>query len=255
MRYTPARGGSETLRLKDVIAAAEANDVNLVILQSSAPRQPGGRNWLWQRVAVKGLDEAIRRATFADFLDAIAARRGELLVTASNPMSPRVQLTAVPSGATGAPIGKGLADWAGNIASEWTASIAPHVTGDVMALAVHAHLVDANRQKELQARIVPYLPSWVQGWYLACVAAGLIAWQVSSGWWRRIWPPETRADYPRRIGFLMARATRLAAFLFLFLPLVGFPALFTLLALQLWDGLKLPGRILRRLAGGARGAG
>ena len=40
------------------------------------PRQPGGRNWLWQRIAVGGLDDALKRATLGDFLDALGKARG-----------------------------------------------------------------------------------------------------------------------------------------------------------------------------------
>lgn len=250
LRFTPARGGSETLRLKDVIAAAEDADVNLVLLDSSAPRQPGGRNWLWQRVAVKGLDEAIRRATYADFLNALAANRGQLLVTASEARGPRVQLTAIPTGAVASPVSGGLADWAANWASEMTG----HVTGEVLTLAVHAHVMSSERQKEMDARIVRFLPAWVQGYYLVGIAAGLIAWRISAAWWRRLWPEEARSEYARAIGFYLAKAVRFLAYLLIFLPLAGIPALFAMLAHQLWDGITLPVRLWRRMRGGAKAA-
>lgn len=252
LRFTGSRGSTETIALKEVVAAAEAADVNLVVLRSSASQQPGGRNWLWQRVSVKGLDEAIRRATFADFLNAIAARRGGLLVTASDVRGPRVQLTALPSGATASPVGGGLgggglADWAGNLASEWTGK----VMGDVVTLSVHAHMVASPRQKELDLRLVPYVPAWVQGVYLGSLLAGVIGWRLAGGWFARIWPAEQRREYQGRIGYLLARGARLMAFVLLFLPLAGVPALLATMAMQLWRLITLPAVLLRRRGTGA----
>ena len=64
--------------------AAEEADVNLVVLQSaSTPRQPGGRNWFWQKVEVKGLDEALQRARMADFLNALAGPSRRFAVSAT----------------------------------------------------------------------------------------------------------------------------------------------------------------------------
>ena len=59
----PSSGPEKSLLVRDLLRAAEDADVNLVVLQStSTPRQPGGRNWFWQKVEVKGLDDALQRA-------------------------------------------------------------------------------------------------------------------------------------------------------------------------------------------------
>ena len=76
--------GDAAIRLPDLMAAAERADVNLVILQSATPRQPGTRNWLWQRVSVDGLDGALQRASLADFLNALGAGQSKLMVTAAD---------------------------------------------------------------------------------------------------------------------------------------------------------------------------
>src|SRR5262249_10947582 len=45
----PASGSERSIILSDLIKAAEEADLNLVVLRAGAtPRQPGGRNWLWQ---------------------------------------------------------------------------------------------------------------------------------------------------------------------------------------------------------------
>lgn len=258
IRFTPARGGTEALSLKELLAAAEDADVNLVILESSTPRQPGGRNWLWQRVEVAGLDEAIRRATFADFLSGLAAGRGELLVSASAARGPRVALTAVPSASIGPALGgaareglglerqtRALADWANNWASEFTG----HVTGKVVPLAVHAHVMSSDRQREMDWRFVRFIPAWLQGAFLFGVAAGLVSWRVAWAWWQRLWPAEARGEYASFLGYQLAGIVRLVAFLVLFLPFAGAPALLAMLTLQLWQLFTLPLRLWRRARG------
>ena len=51
----PSSGPEKSLLVRDLLKAAEDADVNLVVLHSaSTPRQPGGRNWLWQKVEVQG---------------------------------------------------------------------------------------------------------------------------------------------------------------------------------------------------------
>src|SRR5690606_1190948 len=104
----------------DLVGAARAADVNLIILKSSSSNQPGGRNWLWQKISVKGLDEALKRATFADFLDTLGARRGQLMVSAKPDGFGRVTLSAEPAGPPGEPITGAIGNWLDNAANNIT---------------------------------------------------------------------------------------------------------------------------------------
>ncbi len=80
----PSSGPERSLLLEDLLKAAEDADVNLVVLHaSSTPRQPGGRNWLWQKVQVKGLDQALGQPRVADFLSALAGPKGRFVVSAT----------------------------------------------------------------------------------------------------------------------------------------------------------------------------
>ena len=73
----PSSGAERSLLLPDLFKAAEEADVNLVVLRAaSTPRQPGGRNWLWQKVEVKGLEQAMQHARVADFLNALGGPGG-----------------------------------------------------------------------------------------------------------------------------------------------------------------------------------
>ncbi|MFN3623735.1 MAG: hypothetical protein ACK4TP_06685, partial [Hyphomicrobium sp.] len=94
--FRPSSGAEQSVKLTDLMGAAADSDVNLVILHAASPRQPGGRNWLWQRISVGGLDEALKRATLGDFLDALGQQRGEFRVSISREGSGRVVLRAVP---------------------------------------------------------------------------------------------------------------------------------------------------------------
>lgn len=246
LHFQPASGPERTLLVADLTKAAEAADVNLVILQSATARQPGGRNWLWQRIEVDGLDDALQRASFADFLDALGQRRGKLAVSAAPDGARRVVVRAEPAGGPAEPV-------SGKVAA-WTDEVVAQVTGNVVTNAIEAHARSKERQEELDARIVPGVPSLIQFGYLGALVAGLIGLPVARGWWRRLWPPERREEYAGALGYQAARVVKGAGFLLVFLPLVGLPALIVTLVQQVWAILTAPFRVLGRLLGRLRGA-
>ncbi len=237
--FRPTSGSEQSLKLSDLTRAAADSDVNLVILQTDAPRQPGGRNWFWQRIAVDGLDDALKRAKFGDFLDALGAANGEFRVSVQREASGRVALRAVPAGGDAQPI-------TGIVGDLWTSTVSS-ITGNVVTTAVEVHARDEERQQELDRRIVPGIPSAFQITYLAGLIAGVLGWPVASGWFARLWPPEQRAEYAGAFGYRAAQAARLLAFLLIFLPIVGAPALIASLLLQLWALVTLPARAVRWL--------
>lgn len=248
LHFKPTNGPERTLVVSDLTAAAEAADVNLVILQSVSPRQPGGRNWLWQRIEVDGLDDALQRATFADFLNALGATRGRLAVTTQPDGPNRVVVQALPAGPPPEPV-------TGKV-GEWTAEIVSQVTGNVVTNAIEAHTRSKERQQELDSRIVPGIPSLAQFAYLGALLAGVLGLPVALGWWRRLWPPERREEYAGRVGYHAARLARGLLMVLVFLPIVGLPALAVSLLGQLWAILTAPfrfaGWLLARITGRSR---
>ena len=239
MHFRPSSGGEQSIKLSELTRSAADKDVNLVILHAETPRQPGGRNWLWQRIAVGGLDDALKRATFGDFLDALGAASGEFRVSVQREASGRVAIRAMPSSAGSEPITGVVGGW-------WTSAVSS-VTGNVVTTAVEVHARGEERQTELDRRIVPYIPSWYQAAYLLGLAAGILAWTVAGGWFARLWPHEQRDEYGSAAGYRSAQAVRLVAFVLLFLPIVGIPAFFVFLLLQAWAVLTLPARAVRWL--------
>lgn len=225
--FRPSRGPEQSLDIEALVRAAEASDVNLVLLQASAAHQPGGRNWLWQRIAVTGLDEAMTRATFADFLSALGGG-GELAVHAAQGSLGRVVLSAVPTPGMTAPITNTLGPWIGDI------------TGHVAVRAATVYARDASHERELDSRIVPGIPAWIQYLYIGFLACGVIGLAVARRWWVRLWPPEDRAEYAGRMGYWAARIARGLAFVVVFLPVAGMPALLWTGLLSIWSLITAP---------------
>ncbi len=239
LMFRPSSGTEQSLKLRDMIDAAADADVNLVILDAESPRQPGGRNWLWQRIAVGGLDDALKRATLGDFLDALGAPRGEFRAAVAREGSGRVVIRAIPDASAAEPLT--------GLVGDWLAKAASSVTGNVVTTAVEVHARDEARQSELDTRIVPFIPAAYQIAYLASLVAGLLGWPLARDWWERIWPREQRSEYRGTVGWRAAQSVRLVAFLTLFLPLVGIPAFVGSLVLHAWGAVTLPFRFVRRL--------
>jgi hypothetical protein len=183
----------------------------------------------------------MKRATFADFLNALGATRGELAVTATPAGQGRITLKALPTGDVADQVTSQLSDWWGDAISS--------VTGEVVTRALEVHARDERTQKEYDVRIVSWLPSAVHVIYLAAFVAGLICIPVTRGWWRRIWPRESRGDYKGALGYWAARTARGLAYVLLFMPLASLPAFPVMIWRVLWGYLTLPGRIFRWLSG------
>ena len=248
--FKPGSGAERSLVVRDLVAAAEAADVNLVILRSQSARQPVGRNWLWQRQEVRGLDSALGRADVSDFLDAL----GDRMVVSSTPVDAlRTRLVAtrmadVSSGSVPTPITDAVADVVSDLA------------GRILTTGIDANVRSQERQRELDDRIVPGIPSQMQFGYVALFVFGLFGLPVAREWWARVWPAEERAEYSSVIGYRAAWAIRGAILLILFAPLVAIASMpaqavrsawgialsiWTILVL-IWRGLTWPVRRLFR---------
>ncbi|HEX2840002.1 hypothetical protein [Hyphomicrobium sp.] len=243
LTFRGASGPEQTVDITKLVQAAEHADVNLVLLHTGVAHQPGGRNWLWQKVAVSGLDEALKRATFADFLSGLGGASSELTIKAAASSQGRLLFSAVPVKSASAPLTDVVGGWLGW--EHWLGEI----TGNVAVQAAQIYARDEARERELDARIVTGIPSVFQYTYLIALALGVLAWTVTSDWWRRIWPPEQRQGYAGRMGYWAARTVRVLAYVLLFLPLVGFPAFLWLCILQIWGVLMLPVRFVIWLRG------
>jgi hypothetical protein len=219
--FSPSKGPELTRDVDELVSAASQNDVNLVILHSDATRQPGGRNWLWQTVEVGGLKNASTSATFGDFLDALGARRGGFQLESTREGFGRVHVAAKPA--------DGAVSLSGKANNAFDETIG-HVTGEIVTKAAEIHIRDDSTQKEHDARLIAGIPTYIQIPYLIGLVAGLIGWATVRSWWARVWPPHVAAPAARRLARWLNAAPRALAFLLVFLPIVGIPAL-------IWQGL------------------
>jgi hypothetical protein len=236
----PASGPERSVNLKELFRAAGDADVNLIVLQTaSTPRQPGGRNWLWQRVAVQGLDTALQHLKLADVLNALAASNRRLAANAL----PYGDRTILDLSASAIANTSGLKDQAADLFGGMVSDI----LGRVPLAGVQASLQSAARQKELQSRLIPGVPSRVQVAYVVLFIIGLIGTPLSRQWWGEIWPPEQRAAYIGRGGYLAARSVRGLAYSLVFLPLTALIAAPLNLARQMGSAAGAPLRAWRAL--------
>ncbi|MGH1418426.1 MAG: hypothetical protein ACRBCJ_06180 [Hyphomicrobiaceae bacterium] len=214
--FKPSGGGGEQkIAVSALTTAASKNDVNLVVLQAAAT-QPGGRNWFWQKVGVEGLDQAVKRATFADFINALGAGRGQFQVTAKATSRERVVLDVLPDGKASQPISGTVGKWIEGVVSE--------ITGNVMTSAINVHANSREQQTEFDRRIFPWLPSFVHIAYLVLMVVGVIGFGFIVKWWGFVWPKEDAKDYASMFGYNAARVARILVLVFVFWPVVALPA-------------------------------
>lgn len=239
LKFIDAGGGSGTLPLDQVRSAARAADVNLVIVKADIPRQPGGKNWLWQTATIPGLDTAVKQQTVGDFLSSIAPQTSPLTITTRRDGYGRAVLEATPPDGAAAPLTDTVTGWLDSLAGE--------ALGRIAIAGIEADVRDESRQRELDARLIPGIPAGIQWSYLIALGLSLFGLGTANAWWSRIWPPEVRAEYGSFAGYALARAVRMILFVLIFLPVAGLPLFVRYLALQAWAILTAPLRALRWL--------
>ena len=230
--FKPQSGSELSRDVEELLSAARQNDVNLVLLHADNPLQPGGQNWLWQKIELGGFESAISGKTFGDFLDALAARRAPMSLSATREMQGRVHFSAV-------------ADEAGGVVSPVKPTmhdVIGHITGEVVTKAAEIHVRDQAAQSEIDGQIIPGVPTYIQIPYLLGIVAGILSWATSRAWWSRIWAPGPRADGQSRMSYWLKSSPNFFAYLLLFLPIAGIPAFTWHAAKQAWATLTAPFR-------------
>ena len=243
LEFQAVGGASRSVSLTDLRKAAAEADVNLIILRSTSGAQAGGQNWLWQTIEVEGLKEALGQKTYGGFLSGLAERRGGFVVWVEQDPSARVRLVGMPR-----PDGGSVIDDVGT----WWGDTVSDVVGNLVTEGVEAALTSEARQKELDDRIVPGVPSDLQFYVIGAIVMGLFAFSIAHGWFSRIWPPEVREEYRGNFGYLAAKSVRWIVFIMVFLPVVGPVALLAWFALRVIQLVTWPFRALGRLVGPRR---
>ena len=235
--FSPSRGPEISHDLEELTRAASASDVNLVVLQSDASRQAGGRNWLWQTIEVGGLSDAAKAPTFGDFLDVLGSKRGGFEMSAAREGPGRVQIAAVPGeGASGVAID----------ASSLLEKTLEHVTGEIITTAAQMNVRDASAQQEIDGQLIPGVPTYIQIPYLVSLVAGVLSWANVRGWWRRLWPVPSVATDAGRGKTLLRNVPRELVFWLAFMPIAGVPSMMWQFAVNTWATITSPFRWFSR---------
>ncbi len=236
LHFRPSSGPERTLALDELRRAAAAHDVNLVVIESASARQPGTRNWFWQRVAVTRLDGPRANPALPDLIGQLTGGIPvETDAVIMQELRTAFQLSGIQRGAAGG--------WTAPVSETWR-DLAPEVTGTIVASGLRLDLTSSNRQRELDARLVPGIPSLVQIAYIGLMVVGLAGLSVAREWWQRLWPVEARGDYARRTGYWAARGVRGAIFLLVFVPLVAVASAPAAFIRGTWRALVAVGTIL-----------
>ncbi|MCK5663078.1 MAG: hypothetical protein KAI17_06310, partial [Thiotrichaceae bacterium] len=80
---------------------------------------------------------------------------------------------------------------------------------------------DQQRSQELNDRIIPGIPSWIQFYILFSVILGFITPGTSWRLWKKIWALRPRREYQYLIAFLLSWLLHRLFFLILFMPVLG----------------------------------
>lgn len=221
LRFVPATGPEATVDIGRLAAAARGADVHLITLETTSARQPGTRNWLFQRVALARFDTALEKATLGAFLHALAGEPDRLLVRVTAQQGERVELALTPQPSSASDTVETLTQ----AVSGTFSGLLPETAGSVAVLGLRAFLPNADRQRELAWRLLPHVPAWLQLGFGVLFAMGLGMAGTLRAWWHHVWPPEVASDYGRPLGLGLAKGARLLFFVLLFMPLMALPAL------------------------------
>ena len=217
----------------------------MVLHASSTPRQPGGRNWLWQKVQVKGLDQALGQPRVADFLSALAGPEGGSWCCSATPSGAMLGTLLDIKPATNIPEGP-LTRPIGDVFSEMVSDL----TGRIVTAGVQASVRGVEHQQELDQPVHPRHPfrsagrlSGVHGAGADRLSgvAGLVAPHLAARRWL--------AEYAGEAGYWAARIVRGAVFLLIFLPLTAPVAAPYNVVRQVIDTVMAPVRWWRWLTG------
>ncbi len=213
LNFKVPSGPDRSLIALDLVTAAEQHDVNLIILDATAGRQPGARNWLWLRAELSGADGLTADSGLDALLGTIATETRPLTVRLTKASAERVTMVAVPSVAA-ASATSSIVD----ALTRAAAGVSNDVTGRIEPTAIHMYLVSAARRRELDRRLFSSVPSSFTWGYLALVFLGALGSPISWRWWNKLWPPENRGEYASAFGYQAAGAVKLAIYVITVMP-------------------------------------
>jgi hypothetical protein len=253
IRFAGISGAEGSIPTAELMQAAERSDVNILLLDAGSAKQPGGTTWLWQERGIAHLDAAMAKTTLGDFISALSRGQGRLAVDADWGVAGHFRLSAKPA-ATDAPAasGEAAAKSFGESTLDVAVDLAAKISENVVPRTTSASLNSRNTQWDIDNRLIPGIPAWLQYWYLFSWVAGLIGYFHLKRWWRwlrrRAVGAEAPTGWPAKIG-------EGVIYWLAFTPLLGWPALMVVLIHAIFDPfaavVRGVGGLFRRTKAGA----
>jgi len=204
------KGKSTFVDLNELQAIALKHDINLIILESSKPAQLGTSIFPWNKSAKQAnLEKAFSTETYGDFLSSLSGKNKSIFEFEQKDGS-FVSFRNSPSKVNNSRSVAPDADVDG-------VEVAAHITFHVARIIGHTQ----SHDREMNNRIVSFLPSWVFPSYLFNILTGFLAVRLSRSTFQKIWPIKIREEYRNWLSFAFFRLLRMFFFVFIFLGLFG----------------------------------
>ena len=108
-------------------------------------------------------------------------------------------------------------------------------TGIAVHVAIRAAIIfrpNESRQRELDLRLFPWLPSLVGIYLVISIIVGLLGYRYCNRFLNKLWAPTVREEHKHAVLYYLLNLFRQALLVLLIIPLLGLPlALYRLLAL------------------------
>jgi hypothetical protein len=201
---------SQGVSLQKLQQEADNKDINLVILESDKPS-----------LVLEKMSKAIKKAnknhilpydTTGDFFNFLrdSSNSKPIILQSSQSGARQVAIQWKATRNT-------QADSKAELSDEILSSIPLHL----LLQSAKIHFPDKQRSQELNERIIPGIPSWIQFYVIFSVILGFITPGTSWRLWKNIWSLQQRNEYQYLLVFLLLWILHRLFFLILFLPLLG----------------------------------
>ena len=202
--------GTSSIPIKSLQKAAAENDVSLILIESANHAK------VLKKIAtdakIRGKDVKYLYDTTGDFLSRFKdPTNTELMrVKLSNVghSQSAIQFKPVETKIVAARASSSLSD----------ISLIPfHLLGK----SVSVYRPDQERSKELDRRIIPWMSTSIQYYFISSIILGLIAFSTSWTLWKKIWQIQSRSFHKNYFIYQGLGLIHLSLFIVLFIPLFG----------------------------------
>jgi hypothetical protein len=201
---------ADGVSLQKLQQLASYHDIQLVLLESDRPQTV--LKQVARNMQQAGRDGGILHDTIGDFFNRLADPANhspiELRRHRSAEQQMAIQWRAVEA--------EGKED-----AAKLSLDMVQHLPVHLLLKSTTLHGPDEARSRELDDRIVPHVPSWIQFYFIFSAILGVVALQTSWRLWKKMWAISPRREYRHLLFFLLLWPLHRLLFFVLFIPMLG----------------------------------